>query len=277
MSFQVFLFRFPMETKQRFRLATINVHSFLTPSTYADNSRPLAQLLRPLDLDLLAANEVPDYPSWTKFCDLLSLPHRVFGIAENRFLGNGIASRYPIESSSNDRSTGMFRAEGRSLLQCRLGGEHPFVRDRTFAVTHLDHRDEDVRLHQLKLFNPVAKNIDVLMGDMNALTREDYSDDFYQTKIVDVRQRSSWEPARFDLTDLLTKDWMFRDAFREMHRDLRDDQVSTCRFASRIDYIYLRQRREDEDDDRWVLTECDILPANEATDHNAIVAQFEDM
>ena len=169
----------------------------------------------------------------------------------------------------------MFQAEGRSFLQCRLAGEHPFVRDRTFAVTHLDHLNEDVRLQQLKLFNPVAKNIDVLMGDMNALTREDYSEEYYQTKIVDVRQRSSWESARFDLAEVLTKEWRFRDAFREMHRDLRDERISTCRFGSRIDYIYLRRRREGEDDDRWVLTECDILATNGATDHNAVVARFE--
>ena len=75
----------------------------------------------------------------------------------------------------------------------RLDGDHPFILYRLFAVTHLDHLDEDDRLKQIKDFNPPKDNIDILMGDMNALTREDYLKVYYQNAIVEVRAKSLWE------------------------------------------------------------------------------------
>ncbi|CAF4657417.1 unnamed protein product, partial [Rotaria magnacalcarata] len=59
----------------------------------------------------------------------------------------------------------------RAMLRCRLGGDHPFVQNRKFAVTHLDHLDEDERLKQINAFSPLSYNINILLGDMNALTR----------------------------------------------------------------------------------------------------------
>ncbi|CAF3455014.1 unnamed protein product, partial [Rotaria sp. Silwood2] len=150
----------------------------------------------------------------------------------------------------------------RSLLQCRLAGDHQFVKDRIFAVTHLDHFNEDDRLSQIKEFNPYEQNIDILIGDMNSLTREDYSDNYYQNKIVKVRQNSHWEEPRFDLTNLIKHEWNYQDAFSLMNPSLKNEQVSTCNYATRIDYIYLRPRK----DDQWILTDCSIIDTTGATD-----------
>ena len=260
-----------MAKKSSFTLATLNVHSFSHPLDYKDNSRDLAELLRPLDLDLLALNEIGNDQQWTRFCELLSLPHHVYGAARDRYFGNGFASRYPIESHSNTQSTGTAYAEKRSLLHCRLGGEHPFAAQRTFAVTHLDHRIEEARVKQLEDFQPVENKIDILMGDLNALTRDDYSEEYFRRTVSDVREQSSWESPRFEVTGLLAERWNFRDAFKASHPHLQDEKISTCRFNTRIDYIFLRPR----EDERWTLRDCYILPTKGATDHNAVVARFE--
>jgi hypothetical protein len=37
-------------------------------------------------------------------------------------------------------------------------------------------------------------------GDFNALTRDDYTDEFWQEAVVNVRERNSWETPKTDLT-----------------------------------------------------------------------------
>lgn len=37
-------------------------------------------------------------------------------------------------------------------------------------------------------------------GDFNALTREDYSDTYWERNVVEVRERTHWEKPRTELT-----------------------------------------------------------------------------
>ena len=186
-------------------------------------------------------------------------------------MGNGIASRYPILSHSNQQNS--FSGEGgrRCLLHCTLDGDHPFIKDRIFAVTHLDHLDENDRLKQIKEFNPLENNINILMGDMNSLTRDDYSDNYYQKHIVELRDKTKWEKPCFDLTQLITNQWSFQDAFKQINPQLKDKQVATCRFGTRIDYIYFRS----QDNDQWILKVCFNVDMQNATDHKAVIAIFQ--
>ena len=176
----------------RFRLATVNVHLFRNPSGFEGNLNDLVTILEPLDLDLIAVQEIQNNDKWKKFSSRLSLQHSFYGQCNGEILGNGIASRFPIQSPLNVRSISC-AGEARSFLQCSLRGDHPFIRNRLFAVTHLDYLDEEVRLAQINEFNPHHRNVDVLVGDMNALTREDYSDQYFHERIVDKRERSQWE------------------------------------------------------------------------------------
>jgi endonuclease/exonuclease/phosphatase family metal-dependent hydrolase len=233
-------------TMTTFRIATLNVHSFGNPSTYTNNLEELVSILQPYNLDLIAVQEISNGENWRKFCKLLSLPYYVYGEADRHYLGNGIASRYPIKSHRNQISEFSYTGGTRSLLQCCLDDDdQSFVKDRIFAVTHLDHFDENDRLAQIKEFHPLEKNIDILMGDMNALMREDYSDDYYEKYIVQIREKSRWEKPCFDLTNFITKQWNFQDAFKQINPQFKDQQVITCRFKTRIDYIYLRPRIND--------------------------------
>ena len=258
-------------TSTIFRVATINVHSFHDPSFSRKNATDLIDILSELDLDLIAAQEIQRIEDFSRFAQGLRLPHVAFGISGKSYLENGIASRYPIQSQSVLRTSRSCGAGTRSLLKCSLDGDHPFVQGRTFAVTHLDHINEQHRIDQMETFNPLKEKIDVLLGDMNSLTREDYSDDYFQREIVQKRELSKWEVPCFDLTQLLTKQWSFQDAFKQMNPHLKDTRVTTCRFGTRIDYIYFRP----SENDRWTVTQSYIVDTKGATDHNAVVAVFE--
>ncbi|CAF1670266.1 unnamed protein product [Adineta ricciae] len=248
-----------------FRIATVNIHQFRPPNDYKKNITSLVSVLKPLQLDLLAVEEINNDDYWRRLCESLDLNNFITGKCDEWFLSNGIASRYPILSYSNH----VYKASGeaRAFLQCQLAGNHSFVQNRSFAVTHLDHMNEDTRLAQINYFQP---NIDILMGDMNALTKDDYSEEYYQKEVVLVREKSQWEKPRFDLTDLITRQWGYQDAFRLANSELKDESVATCAYGTRIDYIYLRPRENDP----WKLTKCSIVDSEKATDHNIVFAEF---
>jgi endonuclease/exonuclease/phosphatase family metal-dependent hydrolase len=256
-----------------FRVATINVHAFHSHSgfTNRNNVNDLVSILNPLNLDLLAVEEVCNDNNWPNFCENLSLKHFIFDSTYGKYHGNGIASHYPIGSSSSQRQCFSCPGGTRSLLQCSLDGDHPFIQNRLFAVTHLDHLDENNRLKQIKEFRPHKKNIDILLGDMNALTREDYSDHYYRHIVLEKREESRWEKPHFDLTKLIRDEWGYQDAFRSFNPQLKDEQVVTCDYGTRIDYIYVHPRVYD----KWKLSKCEIIDTKGATDHNIVFAEFE--
>ena len=256
-----------------FRLATINVHGFSSgPSRGSiNNVNELVSILNPLNLDLLAIEEVVNDKNWTNFCEKLSLKYFIFDETFAKFHGNGFASRYPIRSSSSQRASFSCSGGKRGILQCSLDIDHPLISNRLFAVTHLDHLNEDNRLKQIKEFKPHKNNIDILFGDMNALTREDYSDQYYRDEIIRKREKSSWERPRFDLTRLITEEWGYEDILTKFNPQLKDEQIVTCDYGTRIDYIYVHPRLNEQ----WKLIKCQIIDTKGATDHNAVFAEFE--
>ncbi|CAF1513156.1 unnamed protein product [Adineta ricciae] len=251
-----------------FRIATINVHGFRGGLRNQNNVKELVSILKPLNLDLLAVEEVHNGNDWTNFCTQLSLNHQIFNATYEDYHGNGFASRLPIKSPIVRPTNFLSPGGKRALLQCQLDGDHPFVQNRSFAVTHLDHVNEDARLAQMKYFRP---DVDILIGDMNALTEDDYTESYYRRIVAGKREESQWEKPRFDLTKLITQSWGYQDAFRFANPKLKDEDVVTCAYGTRIDYIYLRPRENDP----WRLAKCSIINTQPATDHNAIFAEFE--
>ncbi|CAF1226014.1 unnamed protein product [Rotaria magnacalcarata] len=253
-----------------FRVGTLNVHVFVN-STGNSNVKALASILGPLNLDVLAVEEANNNKNWKSLCDKLSLTHTAFGAIHGTSYGNAIASRHPIVEHYSQNSSTNPVGGYRAMLRCRFGGDHSFVQNRRFAVTHLDHLNEDDRLTQIKEFYSLNHDVNVLAGDMNSLTQSDYSDKYFREVVAGKRERFRWEMPRFELTQLLTNTWGLQDAFQYVNPTLKDEQVATCRYGTRIDYIFLRPLSNDE----WVLKECFIVDTHQATDHNAVVATFQ--
>lgn len=81
-----------------FRVATLNVHSFQTSSFYGTNISDLISILEPLNLDLIAVQEIQNNNKWNHFSSRLSLQYSLYGECNRGYFGNGIASRHPIVS-----------------------------------------------------------------------------------------------------------------------------------------------------------------------------------
>ncbi|CAF1403533.1 unnamed protein product [Adineta ricciae] len=260
-----------LPSPRRFRIGTVNVHSFRSPFSRKSNAKVLATILAPYNLDVLAVEEMRHDDNWTILHEQLSLNHTAVGLSGGVSFGNAIASRYPIAEEHNQITQQQYTGGTRAMLRCRFGGDHPFVQKRTFAVTHLDHFDEDDRLLQLKEFSMDKGDIDILVGDLNALAKDDYTDDYLNEVVGTKRELSGWEQPRFELIQSLVQTYGFQDTFRQINPHFQNTKVVTCPYGTRIDYILHRPLSND----LWKLTECFIVDTRRSTDHNAIVATFE--
>jgi endonuclease/exonuclease/phosphatase family metal-dependent hydrolase len=203
--------------------------------------------------------------------DLLQLPHIAFCHTAHEF-GNAILSRFPLTSSINYYTESFPNHNKRGMLAAKI--EHEFFKDNnaTLYVTHLDQISEQVRLKQIEQLEKYVCNSDdfqMIMGDFNSLTFDDYSDDYFNIHIHNVRKQNSWE-GPFNLVTNKMKQNEYVDCWREMNKEAINDQVVTCVYKTRIDYIW----RRGELKNGWKIDECKIFPTESATDHNGVLVTF---
>lgn len=262
------------------RIATLNVH-FFQDAKERLNVFQLANLLEPLELDVLAVQEAlhTDQPEgaakqnryhFRRLAQLLNFPHLTFCNVANDF-GNGLLSKYPITKTNCFLTEDVEGHNGRGMLAARI--DHPFFEDNqaTLYVTHLDQIDEDVRLTQMQsLEEQISSNSDeqlrLIVGDFNALTFEDYSADYFRQRIRDVRERHGWEPPFDRLTKTLKQNG-YEDCWRWANPECIDERAMTCAYQTRIDYIWKRGTLKHG----WTIEECRIFPTHDATDHHGVL------
>ena len=260
------------------RIATLNVHFFQDLKQLA-NAQRLAKVLQPLSVDVLALQEAfhTEQPPgiarenryYLKYLSkVLQLPHLAFGNTYNDF-GNGLLSRFPLTRTVNHHTNKVEGHGKRAMLAATI--DHPFFQDNdaTLYVTHLDQISEQIRLEQMNLLEKHLNQstaLQLLVGDFNALTLEDYSEDYLQRRIRDVRQENSWEPP-LDLLTKKIKENGFEDCWRQMNKDALDQRAITCAYGTRIDYIWKRGELKNG----WKIEECRIFSSRDATDHNGIL------
>lgn len=263
------------------RIGTLNVH-FFTDSHGLPNVNRLAEILKPMSFDVLALQEalhtdkIPgDAPKkhyyFKLLSDILQLPHTAFCNTLHEF-GNGILSRFPIKTSSNYRTEANERHHTRGMLAAQINNEFFKDNNATLYITHLDQISEQIRLKQINQFEKHIHRSDgfqLIMGDFNSLTFEDYSNDYFNKYIHDVREQNSWEKP-FNLVTNRMKENGYHDCWREMNNETINDQVVTCEYGTRIDYIW----RKGELKNGWKIDECRIFSSENATDHNGILINF---
>jgi len=263
------------------RIVTLNVH-FFTDINEQSNVHQLVRLLKPMSIDILALQEVlhtnrdahvaPERHYHLKLLsDLLELPYIAFCETVFEF-GNALLSKFPLKHSTNyyaDVDKNLYK---RGMLAVQI--EHEFFRENnaTFYVTHLDQIYEQARLQQIQLFEKFIDQNDSLqlvMGDMNSLTFSDYSNDYFHSYIDDIRQKNNWERP-YELVTQQMKVNGYTDCWREMNSEAIDDQVVTCIYRTRIDYIWKRGELKNQ----WKINECRIFSSANATDHNGVLICF---
>ena len=265
----------------QFRIATLNVH-FFTDSNGESNVHRLAELLKPMALDVIALQEIlhTDQPAgaaperhyhFKLLSDLLQFPFTAFCCTAHEF-GNAILSRFPLTSSVNYYFEAIGKHNQRGMLAAQIDNEFFKENDATLYVTHLDQTSEELRLKQIDHFEKYIHSSDgfqLIMGDFNALTFNDYSDDYFNIHIHDVRQRNQWE-GPFNLVTEKMKANGYTDCWREMNKEAINDQAVTCVYKTRIDYIW----RRGELKNGWKINECRIFSSEDTTDHNGVLMTF---
>lgn len=241
--------------------------SFLTIATYnvkrfemADSSS-IVRVLSEHDIDVCGMQEVPgkkaleDLLHGSGFACLYLGPYWTYGNAfvyrvdrvrvvpqtsKMHILKDGQGKKAAHEAEFEDIAT------GRRMKLC---------------VTHLDHRTEPQRLSEWnRLQQLMSPDVNVLLGDFNALRQSDYTADELQA-IIETRKTNNWEAPQFSLTNAIEA-CGFEDA---LHR-FTPHPTPTSRFATRVDYIWIRN----------VICEAATViesPANQS-DHKPVCVQI---
>eukprot|EP01083_Nonionella_stella_P097072 272891_1 len=189
----------------------------------------------------------------------------------NRMFSPGvvIASKYKITNTimrTNDR------------IQLNIV-QTPFQRDGKYIDigvinVHLNHEEESIRVLQYKEMLKMIEDNDykemplVLLGDFNALNRRDYDDKRWK-EIRFVRQNDNWELPRHELLPMIAKS-NFMDCFQIFHKgNVRNDN-STCRFDTRIDYVFANRHFLDI----FEVINAQHLHHNNCSDHKMVKITF---
>jgi endonuclease/exonuclease/phosphatase family metal-dependent hydrolase len=180
----------------------------------------------------------------------------IFGAAAGKNFGNAILSKYQIDEAENHKLQ-VEIYETRSVVILKT----PFFH---LNVTHLDHISEDVRLRQYEQIQQHLdfKNSNIFMGDLNALRFQDYSSEKWK-KIEKVRKEKIWELPQTELIQTVEKD------FLEVFSTYSKEEIpSTCRFDTRIDYIFVSK------ENNFKIEEIKRIFNDEISDHHPIFMKF---
>ena len=134
-------------------------------------------------------------------------------------------------------------------------------------VVHLEDRNEEKRVNQVKklqewIDSSEGKLPHIIVGDFNALTRADYTDEYF-AKIDSTRKKYKVEDASFEVTDILKSNYI--DIFKVCHSNVKDVDLATSHYGTRVDYIWLSK-----DFSELVNTDLFIGSQETASDHKPI-------
>jgi len=107
---------------------------------------------------------------------------------------------------------------------------------------HLNHKDELKRMSEVRKMKEQLDHLfkvneaQVWTGDFNSLTREDYSEVAWK-EITEVRRNNHWELPKTQVTSFIGG-LGFVDCWGEVGKP---EPVSTCRFLTHIDYVFVNK------------------------------------
>jgi endonuclease/exonuclease/phosphatase family metal-dependent hydrolase len=251
------------DTPSPLKLVTFNVHGWYD-SAFAFNVPRVITILDKLQPDLVGIQEVQGDAEF--LARKLGSQWKAFFAPVVGNFGNAVVSKLNITSMCNYKFE-VGEAEPRGMIGVSL--EHPVLK--LVLSTHLDHISEDIRLKQLEqlvaVIEPHKNTPHIILGDFNALSKDDYSSEYFDRYVYGVRLRNNWELPKFTVTEYLKKIG-YVDCWQKLNPDAKDR--STCRFRTRIDYFFASSALVPFID--WTKSSCDIyLDTSNASDHEPVV------
>jgi len=269
-----------------YNFCTYNVHLFATKQ-WVDNRDMVKKYLTGNDLpqigcnlDLIALNE--SYKKRTQkgvikqplkeICEHLNkglkrgeAKYQFYFALSRRIEGNSIITRLPVLRDGRQLLT---KGEGgpRNVLGIEIDRSSCSCPVDYVFVTHLDHIQESMRIQQMfnvvtfmKTFMKLDNNTNtipnfVLMGDLNAMRKDDYSETFWRA-LESKRRENKWESVETRLMNSIlgiSKDddlglghlSPLIDTYKQCHPDHvfeGDKNTGTSQVDTRIDYILCSQ------------------------------------
>lgn len=266
------------------RVGTFNVHSF-SDGNCEDTYEEICELLCDANLDIIGLQEAKGnrLP-----CLLSRLGKDTYTLAA-RYGGTAILTRLPVVEGSGEKLGKGRYCSCEVVLPCYRGENRQTL---SVMVVHLDHKEEKKRLSEIKSIVQAFRTkgaplCDLWLGDFNALTQSDYSRQHWR-EITQVRSRNNWELPVSDLTSAIVvpakrkqvkrkqAEWKglgLTDAFKALPEANRSGPLSTCRFGTRIDYVYYQDLRLRETG--WRIAAIVHHDSKKCSDHNLVIATFE--
>jgi endonuclease/exonuclease/phosphatase family metal-dependent hydrolase len=275
------------------RVLTYNIHGWRTIAGRS-NLDAVAQVIVATNADLVGLNEV-FYPRVVEGANKAALEalaerlgmHFVFGPclrwpAQDRLpadaYGNALLSRWPILASAAHHLTPVPGAEQRGLLEARIA--LPTGRPFTAYVTHLDHKDEEARITQLRALRTWTvrdrNRPHLIMGDFNALSPWDFAgrEEAFDQLLRWATERHIEAP-RMQQDAFKVVPQMEKAGYVDAYARVGDPGSSSFLGPGgppvRIDYIFLSESLAPALIAAQIWQE---LPGQEASDHRPVLAEF---
>jgi len=279
-----------IHNQKMIKVVTFNVHGW-TDQSGADNLKGVKETLETLEADIVCLQEVVRGHQLHRLATLLHFPHYHHvesGQFQTLAQSDAILSKFPIVATEGSEiNIGRF-AQQRSLVGMVVSipldhGSHTnnyeedneskekeILKDELeqnnnmylrIYCTHLDVGSERKRIQQLDQLLEKIQSSDyaefghLLVGDFNALCREDYDEDQWN-KLVSIRAKNRWEPPKSLLTKRLSElgyvdslrcaesathetSGSFLEGFKGTTPPEVYSDVATCWAGTRIDYLWL--------------------------------------
>lgn len=239
-----------MTTRSRttFRALTLNVHEWRSAHGEA-NHENVADLLLRVDPDVIALQEVTLDDAWEEFRRLTCRKrwHSTEARADYGLWNVLLTRSKPTETESIQLEVDP-HAERRSAAIATVRSPWGLI---SVASVHLGYQDEETRLRQLqRLCGSLATRGEefIVMGDLNALRRADYTLARWRSIQV-ARERTGLEPAENDVARMvddlgwvdLARLYDARSSLAEYARRLScpigDELSRTSAHGTRVDYL----------------------------------------
>lgn len=206
------------------------------------NSRSILEVLREIDADVLALQDVKaeEEKSMKPLSDLAAALGMKFVFAESWApeYGNAILSKWPIKRWKVQKIADV--DDFRNVLKATI--DVPWAGEINFHSTQLDHLDENWRMKQV---NAIIRHIDpphILAGGLNSLDGADYSAERWTDIVKYYEKLGKPRPKTEVMNYMKSKDYVdAKDYAGECEPIVimtkGQNVQGTCKYGTRVDYI----------------------------------------
>lgn len=231
------------------RIMTFNVHNW-TDYIGAKSMDNIFKIIAESNADILGINEGMYFQKGSKIqiCEYAKLLGYKILECNGKYGINLLLSKYPIESSEVIRlGPDPIQNENRYAIKALININNNLI---NIMLTHLDVWDEteETRLNQIKIIFSKINSSYILMGDLNSLRKNDYTET--EWKNIKANDELRHVKSQHKVTKFIESNG-FTDCFVQLGKPCPKVSVWSMR---RVDYIYVGN------DFQGIATNCGIYP-----------------